>query len=177
MSIGVQVVVSRRKAWKAAYKAETGNSELRAAAGKVCHTALAAVLSYWRCQVADIAKEEKDAADAKNNQAAGMEADALAVVTAKTAKVEEAEDMIAQAKAANDPDAEATAERCEHGKESGPHCAAQGGSSSNFGSRSCKVGVRSCTDLCRSHQGLNEANSGTGGETEQRESVCRAAES
>jgi len=32
-------------------------------------------------------------------------------VTAKTAKVEEAEDMIAQAKAANDPDAEATAER------------------------------------------------------------------
>ena len=52
-----------------------------------------------------------------------MEADALAVVKAKEAKVEEAEDMIAQAKAANDPDAEATAERCEHSKGSGSHCA------------------------------------------------------
>ena len=43
-------MLSRRKAWKAAYKAETGNTELRAAAGKVLHTALAAaVLNYWRC--------------------------------------------------------------------------------------------------------------------------------
>jgi hypothetical protein len=90
-----KVVLSRRKAWKAAYKAETGNKELRDAANKV----------------ADIAKEERDAAEAKNKQAAGMEADALAVVQAKEAKVDEAEDLIAQAKAANDPDAEATAER------------------------------------------------------------------
>ena len=95
-----------------------------------------------------------------------MEADALAVVKAKEAKVEEAEDMIAQAKAANDPDAEATAERCEHSKRSGSHCAVQGCSSSNFGSPSCKVGVWCCPDLCRSHQRLDEANSGTSRQAE-----------
>merc|ERR1711865_6139 len=40
-----------------------------------------------------------------------MEKEAQDVVTAKESKLEEAEDMIAMAKAANDPDAEATAER------------------------------------------------------------------
>jgi len=90
-----KVVVARRKAWKAAYKAESGNKELKETASKV----------------ADIAKKEKDQADQKNAEAKKMEDDAQAVVDAKQAKVSEAEEMVAKAKAANDPDAEATAER------------------------------------------------------------------
>eukprot|EP00656_Telonema_subtile_P003653 TRINITY_DN11661_c0_g3_i2.p1 TRINITY_DN11661_c0_g3~~TRINITY_DN11661_c0_g3_i2.p1 ORF type:complete len:1279 (-),score=491.12 TRINITY_DN11661_c0_g3_i2:54-3890(-) len=90
-----KVVSARRKAWKAAYRAESGNKELKEAFEKV----------------QQISSEEKKAADDKNAEASKMEEEQEAVVKQKLELVAMAEEMLSKAKASNDPEAEATAER------------------------------------------------------------------
>jgi len=145
-----KVIEARRKAWKSAYKSESANRMLKEAAEKV----------------ARIAAEEKAMADAKIAKAKKAEDDAKAVLAEKQKLYEEAKALIAQAKASNDVDAEATAERAaEAAKSAAAASKAAVGASETSGNAiraSCQKNLALAEKLNKSVMDMGDANDSVG---------------